>query len=108
MNEVILNSIAETTTHRDRDGVHRAIVQLLLDFLEAESVAIYSLVDDGGVTRLLNYAEASHGKEYAPRSRSGDPSTLRELAEGFLELLGSHHVLLQQQFAELYGHETFL
>ena len=48
MNEVILNSIADTTTHRDRDGVHCAIVELLLDFLDAESVAIYSLVDDGG------------------------------------------------------------
>lgn len=81
MNEVILNSIAETTAHRDRDGVHCAIVQLLLDFLDAESVAIYSLVEDGGVTRLLNYAEVSRGSELAPRIGCDDPSTLRQLSE---------------------------
>lgn len=81
MNEVILNSIAETTTHRDRDGVHCAIVQLLLDFLDAESVAIYGLVDDGGVIRLLNHAEAWRGNRLAPRVHSDDPSTLRELRE---------------------------
>lgn len=79
MNEVILNLIAETTTHRDRDGVHCAIVQLLLDFLEAETVAIYSLVEDGGVTRLLNFAEVSRGNKLAPRIRCNDPSTLPEL-----------------------------
>jgi diguanylate cyclase (GGDEF)-like protein len=81
VNDVILNSIAETTTHRDRDGVHCAIVQLLLDFLDAESVAIYSLVDDGGVTRLLNYAEVSRGNKHTPQVRSNDLSTLRELSE---------------------------
>ena len=81
MNEVILNSIAETTTHRDRDGVHCAIVQLLLDYLDAESVAIYSLVDDNGVTRLLNHAEVSRGREHAPRVTCNDPTALRELRE---------------------------
>lgn len=80
MNEVILNSIAETTTHRDRDGVHCAIVQLLLDYLDAESVAIYGLVDDDGVTRLLNHAEVLRGSEHAPRVRCDDPSALRELS----------------------------
>jgi diguanylate cyclase (GGDEF)-like protein len=80
VNEVILNSIAETTTHRDRDGVHCAIVQLLLDYLDAESVAIYGLVDDDGVTRLMNHAEVSRGSEHAPRGRCDDPSALRELS----------------------------
>ncbi len=81
MNEVILNSIAETTTHRDRDGVHCAIVQLLLDYLDAESVAIYGLVDEAGVTRLLNHAEVWRGSAHAPRVRCDDPSALRELSE---------------------------
>ena len=81
MNEVILNSIAETTTHRDRDGVHCAIVQLLLDYLDAESVAIYSLVDDDGVTRLVNHAEVSRGSEHAPRVNCNDPTALRALRE---------------------------
>jgi diguanylate cyclase (GGDEF)-like protein len=78
--DVILNSIAETTMHRDRDGVHSAIVKLLLDFLDAESVAIYRLVDDDGVTRLLNYAEVSRGNKLAPRIHCDEPSTLRELS----------------------------
>ena len=81
MNDLILNSIADTTTHRDRDGVHFAIVELLLVFLVAESVAIYSLVEDGGVTRLLNHAEVFRGNKHAPQVRCSDPSTLRELRE---------------------------
>jgi len=78
---VILNSIAETTTHRDRDGVHYAIVQLLLDYLNTESVAIYRLVHDGGVTRLQTYAEVSRGNKHAPQVRGSDPTSLRELGE---------------------------
>jgi diguanylate cyclase (GGDEF)-like protein len=81
VNDVILNSIADTTTHRDRDGVHFAIVQLLLDYLDAESVAIYGLVEDGGVTRLLNCAEVSRGNKHTPPARCDDRSALRELGE---------------------------
>jgi diguanylate cyclase (GGDEF)-like protein len=81
LNNVILNSIADTTTHRDRDGVHGAFVELLLNFLNAESVAIYRLIHDGGVTRLLNYAEVSRGKMQAPRVPSKDPTALQALGE---------------------------
>jgi diguanylate cyclase (GGDEF)-like protein len=81
LNNVILNSIAETTTHRDRDGVHYAFVQLLLNFLNAESVAIYRLIDDSGVTRVQNYAEVSRGNVRAPQVPGKEPSTLHELGE---------------------------
>jgi diguanylate cyclase (GGDEF)-like protein len=78
---MILNSIADTTTHRDRDGVHGAFVQLLRDFLNAESVAIYRLVDDGGETRLLNYAEVSRGNKHASQVRPKDPAALQALSD---------------------------
>jgi diguanylate cyclase (GGDEF)-like protein len=78
---MILNSIADTTTHRDRDGVHGAFVQLLRDFLNAESVAIYRLIDDGGETRLLNYAEVSRGNRHASQVRFKDPTSLQALSD---------------------------
>jgi len=66
---VMLNSIADTTTHRDRDGVHCAIVELLLDFLDAESVAIYSLVDESCSTTQPWKALRSRSIDCARRLR---------------------------------------
>src|SRR5205807_7026487 len=62
-------------------GVHAAIVKLLLDFLEAESVAIYSLIEEEGVAHLLRYAEISRGSQQAPRIHGNAQSGLRELSE---------------------------
>lgn len=41
----IIHSVAETTAHRDRDDINHSMAQVLLQFLDAESVAVYGLVD---------------------------------------------------------------
>lgn len=58
----LIVSVADTTSHRDRDSLNHAVASLLLDFLDAESVTIYRLVDDAGVTRL-----APRGRHHSRR-----------------------------------------
>lgn len=52
MSTSLIDSVANTTSHRDRDDLDRAIVGLLLQFLEADQVTLYRLVDDGDTKRL--------------------------------------------------------
>ena len=80
MSTLLLETIADTTTRRDREGVHCAIVQLLSDFLEADSVTIYRLVDEEGCVRLSSYAE-SPPPARVPASRGRAPRELPTLAE---------------------------
>jgi diguanylate cyclase (GGDEF)-like protein len=53
MTSSLIASVADTTSHRDRDTLNRSIASLLLEFLNAESVAIYRLLDDDGARRLV-------------------------------------------------------
>jgi diguanylate cyclase (GGDEF)-like protein len=48
----LIDSVANTTSHRDRDDLDLAIVSLLLQFLEADHVTLYRLVEDGDSKRL--------------------------------------------------------
>jgi diguanylate cyclase (GGDEF)-like protein len=48
----LIDSVANTTSHRDRDDLDRAIVGLLLQYLDAEQVTIFRLVEDGETKRL--------------------------------------------------------
>ncbi len=48
----LLNQVADSTAHRDRDELDRAIARLLVQFLSARAIALYRLVDDGKVSRI--------------------------------------------------------
>ncbi len=52
MRTPLLNSVAETTAHRDRDDLDRAVAQLLFDYLDKHSVSMLRLVADGPVRRV--------------------------------------------------------
>ena len=56
MSHDLLNSVAATTTHRDRDELDRAVARLLLQFLELRSVALLRLTDEGEIRRLIRLA----------------------------------------------------
>jgi diguanylate cyclase (GGDEF)-like protein len=47
MSTSLIDSVANTTSHRDRDDLDRAIATLLLQFLEADAVTLYRLSDTG-------------------------------------------------------------
>jgi diguanylate cyclase (GGDEF)-like protein len=59
MSHDLLNSVAATTTHRDRDDLDRAIAGLLLQFLELHSVTVVRLADDGDATRIVRCVSLS-------------------------------------------------
>jgi len=53
MSHELLNSVAATTTHRDRDELDRAVARLLLQFLEVHSVTVLRLTDGSEVQRVV-------------------------------------------------------
>ena len=59
MTKSLLDSVADSTSHRDRDRFHRSIASLIAEYLQTESVSLYHLVDDGGVVRLIPEAAAN-------------------------------------------------
>jgi diguanylate cyclase (GGDEF)-like protein len=75
MTKSLLDSVADSTSHRDRDRFHRSIASLIAEYLQTESVSLYHLVDDGGVVRLI--------PEAAANAEAGDVTGIRELQAGF-------------------------
>ena len=52
MRPPLLESVAETTAHRDRDELDRAIAQLLFDYLNGHAVSVLRLLADGATRRV--------------------------------------------------------
>jgi len=52
MRPPLLKSVAETTAHRDRDDLDRAVAQLLFDYLDRHAVSVLRLVPDGVIKRV--------------------------------------------------------
>lgn len=57
-----MQSVAHATSHRDRDDLHVSITRLLLQFLDADSVAVYQLVDNAGIKRVMRRAAVTKGQ----------------------------------------------
>jgi diguanylate cyclase (GGDEF)-like protein len=49
----LIAGVAETTLYRDRDDIEQSLVQLLTQFLEAESVELFRLDSEGGAAVAL-------------------------------------------------------
>lgn len=77
----LMESVANTTAHRDRDSLNGAVAQLLLDYLDAEWVEFYRLVEYEGTTRLKRLAIAAVGKAYSVLEQPEDPSSLVALRD---------------------------
>ena len=68
MTHELLDSVAATTAHIDRDDLDRSVALLLLRFLETQSVTVFRLVDEGKAKRLarrisVTQAEGMTGPE---------------------------------------------
>jgi diguanylate cyclase (GGDEF)-like protein len=76
----LLDAVARTTSHRDRDELDAAVAQLLFDHLEPARITVYRLVgddDDRKVQRRLSLV-AGAGPE---GPAVGDPATLPKVSE---------------------------
>jgi diguanylate cyclase (GGDEF)-like protein len=72
MSTSLIDSVANTTSHRDPDDLDRAIVGLLLQYLDADQVTLYRLVEDGDTKRLRCAVALDRSATSAPDS--GHPS----------------------------------
>ena len=93
MSHDLLNSVAATTIHRDREELDRAIARLLLQFLELHSVTVLRLSDEGEIERAVRCAGSQPG-EPEPVCAAG-MSTLPALADfpAWQECAAGHEVV---------------
>jgi hypothetical protein len=72
---LLIDSVAETTAHWDREDLDRAIAKLLLQFLEANSITIYRLVEvdqERRVTVGLTLRASQADSVSLPQESSGE------------------------------------
>jgi diguanylate cyclase (GGDEF)-like protein len=78
---LLIDRVADTLSHRERHTLDRAIVQMLVEFLDARSVVLYQLMEDGSHKRMLQRAAYARG-QMQPRPRlPQDLSVLPKLAD---------------------------
>ena len=58
---LMLDRVADTTSHRERGALDGAIVQMLVEFLDSRSIALYQLVQDDLQTRMVRRASYESG-----------------------------------------------
>ena len=80
----LIERVAETTAFRDRDSIHQAVAHMILNHVRAESVGIFRLTDDEGVTRLASHVCAVQGGGELEPHLAGQPRILPALSD-FLE-----------------------
>jgi diguanylate cyclase (GGDEF)-like protein len=56
---LLIECVAATTNHRDRDDIELSLVELLLQFLSADSVTLYKLRHEAGVPRATHCLAAA-------------------------------------------------
>jgi diguanylate cyclase (GGDEF)-like protein len=80
MHSSLFASVADTTSHRDRDSINHAVAGLVLDFLNAESAIIYRLVDEGAgplLTPCVSLTAANRGGQEPTLSQLPTAQELR-------------------------------
>ena len=79
MSHDLLNSVAATTIHRDRDELDRAIARLLLQYLELHSVTVLRLSDEGEIKRSVRCVGNRPGEAAPPcAAELSTPSALAD------------------------------
>jgi len=76
MQSSLIASVADTTSHRDRDSLNRAVTALVLEFLHAESATIYLLNDEPGPLHLTACASVTAADRGQARSPTELPTPL--------------------------------
>jgi len=79
MSHDLLNSVAATTRHRDRDELDRAVARLLLQFLELRAVTLVRLTDESEIKRLIRL-DGAHA-DAADSGADAEPHALPSIRE---------------------------
>lgn len=81
MNQDLLDSLAATTLHRDRDDLDQAFARLLLQWLEPQSISLFRVIDDAGVKRLARRLRISQDAEEISAESTEDLRGLPTVAD---------------------------
>jgi diguanylate cyclase (GGDEF)-like protein len=66
----LIESFAGTTSHRDRDQIDLSVARMLHDFVDAQQVVVYRLMDDGTTRRVQRRLLIDRdGHEFGPQVR---------------------------------------
>lgn len=84
----LLNGVAATTTHRDRDELNHALVRLLAGFLETQAITMLRVIHDGSVKRLEQKVRMSR--------REGEQSSFAQIDDSEERAALSDFALLEQ------------
>ena len=77
----IIDSVADATTHRDRDALDGAVARLLFDYVAAQRVSVYRLLADGPDERVWHWLSlARDGQDQGPDDVP-DPELLPRAAD---------------------------
>src|SRR5581483_2486671 len=95
MTHDLLNSVAATTAHRDRDDLDRAVALLLLRFLETKSVTVLRLVDEGTTKRVARRVRVTQQPGVSGADSLDDTLELPVLSDfpGWQECAASNQVV---------------
>ena len=77
----LIDRVADTTSHRERDALDYAIVQMLVEFLDSRSVVLYQMLRDGSHTRMVRRAGYDRGGLQARPRLTHDLDKLPDLAD---------------------------
>jgi len=76
----LIDAVARTTSHRDRDELNAAVAKLLFDHLEPARVTVYRLLGDGDDRKVQRRVSlVAGGSQEGPAV--GDPAALPRVAE---------------------------
>jgi diguanylate cyclase (GGDEF)-like protein len=79
-NSVLVHRVADTTSRRDRDEIDLAVSRLLQQYLNAPSVSLLRLIDDGPIKRLVRRATVSAGSDEVGADSVRTPEELPALS----------------------------
>jgi diguanylate cyclase (GGDEF)-like protein len=80
MHSSLIASVADTTSHRDRDSINHAVAGLVLEFLNADSAVIYRLIDEGDgplLSPCVALTSAHRSPPEPPLSQPAQPQALQ-------------------------------
>jgi diguanylate cyclase (GGDEF)-like protein len=75
----LIDSVASSTAHRDRDDLDNSIARLLLEFLHAKSVVIYRLLNDNEIVRVARRVAVVRGQDEIGSEELNELSKLKAL-----------------------------
>jgi diguanylate cyclase (GGDEF)-like protein len=80
-NHLLIDGVAEATSHRDRDALDSCVVRLLVDFLNARAVTLYHLIPDQASFRMARRAALTRGRGEVDADVLGNVSLLPSVCE---------------------------